>query len=161
MNATSVLIVEEESEVARDLAERLIGLGYDVAGVAGSGEEAVRLAGAKQPGVVLMDMRLRDRLDGIEAAREIGDHLDIPLVYLTSFASEAEEERIKESAPSKGRAKPHDERDLMAGVLGYTDLLLGDLKHDPESTVMLREIGKCARRANELTQQMLAFACAS
>ena len=116
MSSTSVLIVEDEFIVARDIADSLTGLGFSVAAVVGSGEEAVQIAGEKHPGVVLMDIQLREQMDGIEAARQIGDRFAIPVVFLTSFASEEVMKRIKET-PSQGfLVKPYDERELQAVI---------------------------------------------
>ena len=66
-SANSLLIVEDEAVVTLDLTPQLEGLGYTVAGVVASGEQAVALVGAAAPDLVLMDLRLRGRIDGIEA----------------------------------------------------------------------------------------------
>lgn len=66
-----ILIVEDEAIVAEDLSRKLERLDYEVSGMAGSGEEAVALARARRPDLVLMDIRLEGRMDGVEAAQII------------------------------------------------------------------------------------------
>ena len=79
MNAepTSILIVEDERVVARDIQNRLARFGYSIAGVTRLGEEAVRIAEEKSPSLVLMDIRLRGAMDGITAAQIIRDRAHV------------------------------------------------------------------------------------
>ena len=71
MTKTTILIVEDEAIVAADLAGKLEQLGYEVVGTAAKGEEAVESACRLKPEVVLMDIRLKGAMDGIEAAEAI------------------------------------------------------------------------------------------
>jgi CheY-like chemotaxis protein len=82
---TKVLIVEDERIVAKHLQDGLSDMGYDAECVA-SGESAITRASATRPDLVLMDIRLKGSLTGIEAARRIWDQLQIPMVYLTAHA---------------------------------------------------------------------------
>jgi len=82
----SILIVEDEKILAADLESKLRELGYRVASVAASGEEAVRLAQERSPSLVLMDVRLSGTMDGVEAARQIQQITPIPIVYLTAYS---------------------------------------------------------------------------
>src|SRR5207302_6987906 len=66
-----ILVVEDEAITAADLQDRLVQLGYEIAGWAVTGADAVKLARSEQPDLVLMDIRLKGRMTGIEAAREI------------------------------------------------------------------------------------------
>ncbi|MDQ7054267.1 MAG: response regulator [candidate division KSB1 bacterium] len=83
---TRVLIVEDENIVALDIQNRLQRLGYEVVGVASSGELAIRVALDTRPDLLLMDIRLKGKMDGIEAAKAIIKQLQIPVVYLTAYA---------------------------------------------------------------------------
>jgi two-component system cell cycle sensor histidine kinase/response regulator CckA len=86
MAGANILVVEDRADVARDIRQRLRGLGYSVAPAAVSGRQAVEEAARSRPDVVLVDIRLRGEMEGIEAAREIQSRLDIPVVCLTTCA---------------------------------------------------------------------------
>jgi CheY-like chemotaxis protein len=81
-----ILVVEDEQIVAADLAAKLGSLGYEVAGIASSGEEAISLSEQLRPELVLMDVRLQGRMDGTEAARRIQRATGVPIVFITAFA---------------------------------------------------------------------------
>ena len=80
-----ILVVEDESIVQLDLRYRLERLGYEVVGVASRGEEAVSKADELQPDLVLMDVHLDGRMDGVEAAGRIRAARQIPIVYITAY----------------------------------------------------------------------------
>jgi CheY-like chemotaxis protein len=84
---TRVLIVEDELIVAADLEIKLRRMGYDVVGIATSGEEAVELAEKENPNVILMDIQLQGVMFGTEAARRIQERAKIPVIFLTAFAN--------------------------------------------------------------------------
>ena len=77
-----ILVVEDENLIAMEIQDRLKALGYNVPAVVPSGEEAVNLTSQIKPDLVLMDIRLNGSMDGIEAAKQIRKHLDIPIVFL-------------------------------------------------------------------------------
>ncbi|MDH3402865.1 MAG: sigma 54-interacting transcriptional regulator, partial [Acidobacteriota bacterium] len=113
---TRILIVEDEAVVALDIERRVRELGYDVAGTAAAAEEAVRLAERERPDLVLMDIRLRGIMDGIEAGRQIRAAWGIPVIYLTAHADEATLARAKETAPHGYLLKPFDEQKLRVAL---------------------------------------------
>jgi PAS domain S-box-containing protein len=106
MAASSVLIVENEILLAKDVAGSLETLGYNVAGIAVSGEEAVRLVDESQPDLVLLDIKLAGDMDGIEAANRIRSRFDIPIVYLTGYAERDVVKRAKQTEPYGYLGKP-------------------------------------------------------
>jgi len=65
MNEASILVVEDESLVAKDIQNRLKKFGYNVPAIATSGEEAIKKAGEFSPDLVLMDIRLKGKMDGV------------------------------------------------------------------------------------------------
>lgn len=75
MSTSRILIVEDESIVALDIQARLKHLGYQVVGIADSGEEAIKLAGTEKPDLALMDIRLNGYMDGVETAQHLRDRL--------------------------------------------------------------------------------------
>jgi CheY-like chemotaxis protein len=107
-----ILIVEDESIVVLDLEHRLGHLGYAVCAVAASGAEAIQKAAASRPDLVLMDIRLRGEMDGIEAAKTIGARFDIPVVYLTALADRDTLQRAEATAPYGYIHKPFDDNEL-------------------------------------------------
>src|SRR5208283_2216108 len=116
MKKTTILIVEDEAIVAADLAGKLGRLGYDVVGTAARGEEAVELAGRLLPALVIMDIRLKGSMDGIEAAEAIGTKVDIPIIYLTAHSDAATLARAKVTGPFGYILKPFEERELATQI---------------------------------------------
>ena len=116
MSTAAILIVEDEGLVAEDLAGKLRQLGYQVAGVAAAGEEAVELARRLRPALVLMDIWLAGPMDGIEAAEAIRRQHDVPVIYLTAHSDPATLARAKLTGPFGYILKPFDERDLATQI---------------------------------------------
>lgn len=116
MNSVKILIVEDEQLVADDLRETLEYLGYIVPALVASGEEAILQAEKLRPDLVLMDIRLEGKIDGIEASFEIQSRLNLPVVYLTANADRPTLERAKASQPFGYIVKPFDERILATTI---------------------------------------------
>lgn len=83
--ASKVLIIEDEPIIALDLTRLVRELGHDVVGAAATHAEAVSIAKAHQPGLVLADIRLADGSNGIDAANEILSDIDVPVIFITAF----------------------------------------------------------------------------
>jgi two-component system, NtrC family, response regulator HydG len=111
-----VLIVEDEAIVREDLRDMLLAVGYDVVGTAMSGPEAISRAEELLPDLVLMDIRLRGSMDGIEAACRIRQVHRIPVIFLTAFADDPTIQRAKAAAPYGYLTKPLNERALRAAI---------------------------------------------
>lgn len=116
MNDTRIMIVEDERIVAKDLQFRLQGLGYQVAAMASEGHDAISKAATSRPSLVLMDIRLENGMDGIEAAEQIRSQLDIPVVFLTAYADQATLARAKITEPFGYILKPFEERELQSTI---------------------------------------------
>lgn len=112
MAGEKILVVEDERVVARDIEKRLKKLNYTIIGSVASGEEALIKAAELRPDLVLMDIQLKGRMDGITAAEHIRVDFDIPVIYLTAFADEDTLQRAKTTEPFGYIVKPFDERDL-------------------------------------------------
>jgi CheY-like chemotaxis protein len=112
MQPAQILIVEDETIVAKDLERSLTAWGYAVVGVAASGKDAIAKAAKERPDIVLMDVILKGDMDGVEAAGEIHTRFNIPVVFLTAHGDEDTLERAKLSAPFAYVLKPFDEREL-------------------------------------------------
>jgi diguanylate cyclase (GGDEF)-like protein/PAS domain S-box-containing protein len=133
MNKRRILVVEDERLVAKHIENMVRGLGYDVAGVAATGEDAIRIALGTLPDLVLMDIMLRGDMDGIAASEQIWDKAAIPVVYLTAYADEATLERAKVTDPFGYLLKPFEEREL------YTAIEMALYKHKTDRELKERE----------------------
>lgn len=113
-----ILVVEDEAIVARDIHEQLLHLGYAVAGLVASGEDAVAMAAQTRPDLVLMDIQLAGAMDGITAAHAIRAHPEIraPIVFLTAYDAEATLARAKLTEPFGYVLKPFSERELRTAL---------------------------------------------
>lgn len=111
-----ILIVEDETIVAEDIRRSLESLGYTVSAVVPSGEEALKKAKELKPDLILMDILLRGKINGIEAASKIRTGFDIPLVYLTAFAEPKIVEKVKKTAPYGYILKPFEDRELQSTI---------------------------------------------
>ncbi|MDZ7385371.1 MAG: response regulator, partial [candidate division KSB1 bacterium] len=111
-----ILVVEDIAITAMDIKRRLQTLGYQVVGIAASGEDAIAKAQRERPDLVLMDIKLKGEMDGVQAAEEIRRHLDIPVVYLTAYSDETTLQRAKITQPFGYVLKPFEERELHTAV---------------------------------------------
>lgn len=119
MNArlpVNLMLVEDERIVAFDLKRQLSTFGYHVGAVVASGEQAIDRVGEEKPDLVLMDIHLEGRLDGIEAAKVIRDKHHIPVVFLTAYAEENTLNRALDSRPFGYLVKPCEARELHATI---------------------------------------------
>jgi CheY-like chemotaxis protein len=114
MEPVSVIIVEDESIIARAIERTLTRMGYSVPAMASSGEECLRLLEGERPDIILMDIALAGRMDGIETSAVIREKHGIPVIYLTSHADSASLERAKMTAPYGYIMKPVKELDLVS-----------------------------------------------
>ncbi len=112
----SLMLVEDERIVAFDLKRQLQGFGYHVGAVVASGEQAIETVDAERPDLVLMDIHLEGRMDGIEAARHIRNRHQIPVVFLTAYAEDDTLCRALSSRPFGYLVKPCDGRELHATI---------------------------------------------
>jgi CheY-like chemotaxis protein len=109
---TKIMIVEDEEIVAFDLRKTLEKLGYEVTSQASTGVDAIEKAEYEKPDVIIMDIRLKNELDGIDAAHIISFKRKIPIIYLTSFNDEEIRKRAKATQASAFLLKPFDEEKL-------------------------------------------------
>ena len=145
MAPPTILIVEDEQIIARDIQAQLGEMGYAVAGHASSGDEAIALTGALRPDLVLMDIQLAGPMDGIVAAQAIRDQFFIPVVFLSAFAADAIIARAKLTEPYGYILKPFSEREL------HTVIEMALYKHQAEA-----KLRASANQLRALSQRVLA-----
>ncbi|TAG91152.1 MAG: GGDEF domain-containing response regulator [Oscillatoriales cyanobacterium] len=107
-----ILIVEDESIIAEDIADSLIALGYRVTAIVYSGEEALQSAAEERPDLVLMDVNLQGEIDGITTGENIRSRFQIPVIYLTAYADDHTLRRVNSTKPFGYIVKPFEEKNL-------------------------------------------------
>jgi PAS domain S-box-containing protein len=111
-----VLVVEDEYILAINLQESLQSLGYTVLDIADSAELAIEKATQLRPNLILMDIRLRGELDGIQAAEQIWLYLQIPVIYVTGHSDKSTVERATLTSPFGYILKPIKEKELYVAI---------------------------------------------
>ena len=140
-----ILIVEDEGIVSMEIMSDLEGLGY-AADTCGSGEEALECIQRSPPDLVVMDIRLHGRMDGMETAEAIRKVFDIPVIYLSAHTDESTLERAKATGPYSYLMKPFKLNELHLAV----DIALCRHKMEKEKERLLREL----REALALVKQL-------
>lgn len=140
---TRLIVVEDEILVARDLQDRLTEMGYEVPEIAGTGAEALDLVERFRPDLVLMDVRIRGRIDGVETAERIRESHGTPVVYLTAYADDTTVSRAKITEPFGYILKPFQEREL------ETTIEIALYRHNAERRLRQAHAG-LARQLREL-----------
>jgi CheY-like chemotaxis protein len=112
MARAKILVVEDQAMIALDIQAQLIQLDYDVAGICVTGAEAVKRAAELKVDLVLTDVLLAGRTDGIEAARQIRALHNIPVIFLTAHSDTATVDRAKQAEPYGYIVKPFNLRTL-------------------------------------------------
>jgi PAS domain S-box-containing protein len=111
-----ILVVDDEATITTHLEERLKIMKYEVVGRAPSGELAVEMAKRLRPDLILMDIVMRGKLDGIDAAKIIKAELDIPVVFLTAYGDDKFISRAKNVEPLGYIIKPFQDSALKAAI---------------------------------------------
>ena len=112
----SVVIVEDEGLIAADLQGRLERAGYRVPAVAGTAGEALQVIREQTPDLILMDIRLRGNVDGIQVAEQVRKDFDIPVVYLTAYEDPKTLERASQTQAFGYIKKPIDSVSLRGSI---------------------------------------------
>src|SRR6266545_2374935 len=110
------LIIEDEILIAEELRERLSRLGFYVIAAVDSADEGIAIATRERPDLVLMDIRLKGEKDGVQAAKEIRQQVDVPIVYLTAHSDELTVDRAKETEHDGFILKPFQKHELQSTI---------------------------------------------
>lgn len=135
MKKTSILIVEDEPIIAADLEDRLTDLGYQVMANVDSGEAALLKINSQVPDLILMDVNLAGKLDGIKTALLLREKTNAPLIFLTSNSDEATFSRARQAQPQAFLSKPFRGRDLVHAI----ELAIGRVSSDPLPPSLAKE----------------------
>ena len=116
MNKTRILVVEDESIVAKDIQKTLEKLGYEVPATASSAASAYEKLEQIEPDLVFLDIKLKGEEDGIHIAGHIKEKYNIPVIFLTSYVDQETLDRAKVTEPYGYIVKPFNESDLKTTV---------------------------------------------
>lgn len=133
MENNRILVVEDEHIVALDVKMHLQNYGYTVPATYATGEEVLANFELLDPALVIMDIKLQGRLDGLDTAREIKRRYHVPVVLLTAHADEATVARARETQPFGYVIKPFEERELRTAVVVALS------RHEMEQEIVRRE----------------------
>jgi CheY-like chemotaxis protein len=115
-NGVQILVVEDEAIIAMDILSMLKRMGCADPEAVASGEESVKKVAERRPHLVLMDIRLKGSMDGIQAAKQIFYKYDVPVVYLTAFGDEGTMKRANGTARFGYLTKPFEESELQSTI---------------------------------------------
>lgn len=145
MQPISIMVVEDEGLVSLYLQKTLKEFGYQIAGSAFSGEEALAKINLLPPDLIMMDYQLKGKLTGVQTAKLIKETLDIPIIFLTAYSNKDTLEEIIKTEPFGYLLKPVDEKVL------YTTIETALTRHRLESK--LKEQEQLVRRLNNDLEQ--------
>jgi DNA-binding LytR/AlgR family response regulator len=111
-----ILVVEDEMIIGAKISMQLTNLGYEVTGILPRGEEAILHVEENKPDIVLLDINLKGKMDGIETASQILQRNNIPIIYLTANSDEATFNRAKHTKPAGFISKPFKQLDLQRAI---------------------------------------------
>lgn len=120
-----ILIVEDEALIASYIEEVLAEAGFEVAGIASSGTEALSLAAEHQPTLALVDIRLTGPIDGIELACLLRQHSDTPAIFLSGFVDTETTKRAEAARPLGFLAKPFVPSQVFRAIERALDMIGG------------------------------------
>jgi len=146
-----VLVVEDEVIVAWNIAEALEEYGHFIVAKVGNGIQAVQLAREKQPDVIIMDIQLKGKIDGITAAEQIYHQWHIPVIYLTAHADEQTLQRALKTSPFGYLIKPFNSGELHTTI--ETTLQRKQAEILLDNTLTSREDGTIITDTNDYIKQ--------
>jgi len=111
-----ILVVEDNMLIGAKIALQLASFGYEVAGILPQGEEAIAYMKENIVDIILLDINLKEKTDGIETAKQIQKQFSVPVIYLTANADEATFNRAKITKPAAFISKPFKQVDLQRAI---------------------------------------------
>lgn len=112
----NILIVEDEATIAMLLEHLLLAAGYDVCGMAMAGNEAIEMSRCLNPDMIMMDIKIKGDMDGIETARAITSTTEVPIIFLSAFSDEETRRRAADIAHYGFFRKPFKAEKLLEAI---------------------------------------------
>lgn len=150
-NPVNIVIAEDEKIIALDLSNTLRKLGYNIAGIAVTGNEVFELIEKHNPNLIIMDILLEGEMSGIDAANIISQKYGLPVVYLTALTDEETLQKAKKTNPFGYVLKPYDEKTLHSSI----EMALYKHQVDRELLIRTKELEEEKRRTDELLKNIL------
>ena len=147
MKKAKILIVEDEAIIAMEIENQLQSLGYEVISIVDTGDEAIKKAEEDKPNLILMDIRIKGEMDGIDAAEQIRNRFGIPVIFSTAYLDQERIERAKITMPFGYVLKPIQERDLKVTLemALYVAKVDGERRKAENETIKLNQTLKAAQ----------------
>ena len=111
-----IIIVEDEKIIAEDIKWTLINFGYDVVGMVSEPEDILPTVREIKPDLILMDIKLGNKFEGVDAATRIKNELNLPVVFLTAYSDSDTIKKVLTSTPYGYLLKPYNEKELRATI---------------------------------------------
>jgi two-component system, response regulator PdtaR len=146
MSKPRIMVVEDEYVVAVDLQKALEDLGYEVSAVESSGKAAIDKAGRIDPDLILMDIYLKGKMNGIEAAERIRTNFKTPIVYLTAYANKEILDEAKVAEPFGYLVKPFNRSSLKSTI----EMALNKAKVDRQKEEYILELRGAISKSSPL-----------
>ncbi|MEP7163304.1 MAG: response regulator [Ferruginibacter sp.] len=115
-NSIKILVVEDEMIIGAKISMQLTELGYEVTGILPRGEEVLNHLKENKPDIILLDIQLKGKMDGIETAALVEQHFQIPVIYLTANTDDATFNRAKATRPAAFISKPFKQLDIQRAI---------------------------------------------
>lgn len=154
MKPFKIIIVEDEAIIGMELEDRLRKMGYDVAGIAVDAESALKKIESDRPDIVMMDIRIKGNMDGIDTSSEIRRRYGIPVIFLTAHADENTIQRAKMTQPYGYLIKPFREHEIHAAIeiANYRKEMEKKLIESERYAVLGRLLGSISHELNNPLQ---------
>ncbi|ADZ09667.1 signal transduction histidine kinase [Methanobacterium lacus] len=149
MSKIRILLVENEGIEAMDIKRELESMGYHVPYIAVNGKDAIKMAEKIFPDLILMDIMLPGKMDGIEVSKKLS-HLNIPVVYLTANSEPSTFERAKETDPYGYIIKPFDSKEFMYTI----EIAINKLKTENKIRAMKNEFKLITDHSSDMIYNM-------
>ncbi len=152
MSQPKILVVEDEYITAQSVCNVLRAQGYEVCGPVDSGEQAIQLAHQTSPDLILMDIRLKGDVDGIQAAREIYRQRQVPILLLTAYPDPDTLLYAQNSGSVGYILKPFDEHELVFTVAAALNRsrTTDEIRQREQFLALLNEITHAALQTSDL-----------
>lgn len=116
MSRTRIFILEDEPIIREDIILTLGDAGYQVCGQSSQVDQAWEMINAEQPELVILDINVEGKQDGVDLGTRLNQELKVPFIYLTSYYDSATVNRAKQTYPAAYIIKPFEEHDLLLNV---------------------------------------------
>ena len=151
MANAKILIVEDEAIVAKDIEYTLQELGYKTRTITARFHTVMSKVRQFLPDLILMDIVLKGKINGISLARRIRKKFEIPIVYLTAYGDYETVERAKMTGPFGYILKPFEKNNLRTTI----ELALYKYRIEQELRRALKELTRARKRAQKLAEKVI------